>query len=240
MKGIYNATAGMLNSFAELNSISNNLANLNTVGYKKDFNLFKSVYEKEIRSYQNAQGKGEPIGNIYSSVVLDEVIPNLEQGPLVETSGKLDFAIEGDGFFKIERNGNYFYTRNGEFSLSPENYLVTKSGDYVLDEENNPILVDLDNFFVDEEGNISGTNTRLNILNVENLNKYGENYFTGEELGQAGNFNMRQGFLESSNVDALNEMIKMIEANRKFDILQKAVLTGDSLNAKLIEITSNF
>ncbi|MDY6896417.1 MAG: flagellar basal body rod C-terminal domain-containing protein, partial [Thermotogota bacterium] len=121
-----------------------------------------------------------------------------------------------------------------------ENYLVTKSGDYVLDNENNPILVNPDNFFVDEDGNISGTNTRLNLLNVDNLNKYGENYFTGEEIGQAGNFHVRQGYLEGSNVDALNEMIKMIEANRKFDILQKAVSTGDSLNAKLIEITSNF
>ncbi|PNR97947.1 MULTISPECIES: flagellar hook-basal body protein [Petrotoga] len=240
MRGIYNATAGMLNSFAELNSISNNLANLNTVGYKKDYNLFKSVYEKEIRSYQNVQGKGEPIGNIYSSVVLDDVIPNLEQGSLIETNGKLDFAIEGEGFFKIDRNGNFFYTRNGEFSISPESYLVTKSGDYVLDEENNPIFVNTENFFVDEEGNISGTNVRLNVLNIENLDKYGENYFMGEEIGQAGNFRLRQGYLEGSNVDALNEMIKMIEANRKFDILQKAVSTGDSLNAKLIEITSNF
>ncbi|HBT50735.1 MAG TPA: hypothetical protein DEA49_01280 [Petrotoga sp.] len=140
----------------------------------------------------------------------------------------------------MDRNGNYFYTRNGEFSISPESYLVTKSGDYVLDEENNPIFVNTENFFVDEEGNISGTNVRLNVLNIENLDKYGENYFTGEEIGQAGNFRLRQGYLEGSNVDALNEMIKMIEANRKFDILQKAVSTGDSLNAKLIEITSNF
>jgi len=240
MRGIYNATAGMLNSFAELNSISNNLANLNTVGYKKDFNVFKSVYEKEIRSYQNAQGKGKPIGNIYSSVVLDDVIPNLEQGSLIHTNGTLDFAIEGNGFFKIERNGNYFYTRNGEFTINPEGNLVTKSGDYVLDSQNNPIFINPDNFFVDEEGNISGTNVRLNIVNIENLDKYGETFFTGEEVGQADNFQLKQGYLEGSNVDALNEMVKMIEANRKFDILQKAVSAGDSLNAKIIEITSNF
>jgi flagellar basal-body rod protein FlgG len=240
MRGIYNATAGMLNSFAELNSISNNLANLNTVGYKKDFNLFKSVYEKEIRSYHNVQEKGKSIGSVYSSVILDDVIPNLEQGSLIHTNGALDFAIEGDGFFKIERTGNYFYTRNGEFTISPEGNLVTKSGDYVLDSQNNPIFINPDNFFVDEEGNISGTNVRLNIVNIENLDKYGETYFTGEEVGQVDNFQLKQGYLEGSNVDALNEMVKMIEANRKFDILQKAVSTGDSLNAKIIEITSNF
>lgn len=240
MRGIYGATAGMLNSFAELDSISNNLANLNTVGYKKDYNLFKSVYEKEIRSYQDEKDRGTSIGNIYSSVVLDEVIPDTTQGSLVETNEKLDFAIEGTGFFKVERNGNFFYTRNGDFSVNQEGYLVTKEGDYVLDNQDNPILVNPEDFFVDNQGNISGTDVSLNIVDLENLTKYGYTYFTGQEIESTTPFELKQGYLENSNVNALNEMIKMIEANRKFDILQRAVATGDSLNAKLIEVTSNF
>lgn len=66
---------------------------------KKDYNIFKSYYEKEIRAYQDEDIRGKTIGNIYSSVILDEVIPNFEQGPLSETNNSLDFAINGQGFF---------------------------------------------------------------------------------------------------------------------------------------------
>ncbi|HHV01623.1 MAG: flagellar hook-basal body protein [Defluviitoga tunisiensis] len=239
MRGIYAATAGMLNSFAELDSIANNLANANTVGYKKDYNIFKSYYEKEIRAYQDEDIRGKTIGNIYSSVILDEVIPNFEQGPLSETNNSLDFAINGQGFFKIQRNDNFYYTRDGEFTINNQGFLVNKNGDFVLDAQNNPILVDTDDFFVLNDGSISGTNIRLNIVNLDNITKYGNNYFTGEEIALTQeDYEVKQGYLEGSNINVLNEMIKMIEANRKFDILQQAISSTDSLNAKLIEISS--
>ena len=84
-----------------------------------------------------------------------------------------------------------------------------------------------------------GTNIRLNIVNLDNITKYGNNYFTGEEIALTQeDYEVKQGYLEGSNINVLNEMIKMIEANRKFDILQQAISSTDSLNAKLIEISS--
>ncbi|MFY9126895.1 MAG: flagellar hook-basal body protein, partial [Defluviitoga tunisiensis] len=208
-------------------------------GYKKDYNIFKSYYEKEIRAYQDEDIRGKTIGNIYSSVILDEVIPNFEQGPLSETNNSLDFAINGQGFFKIQRNDNFYYTRDGEFTINNQGFLVNKNGDFVLDAQNNPILVDTDDFFVLNDGSISGTNIRLNIVNLDNITKYGNNYFTGEEIALTQeDYEVKQGYLEGSNINVLNEMIKMIEANRKFDILQQAISSTDSLNAKLIEISS--
>jgi len=239
MRGIYAATAGMLNSLAELDSIANNLANVDTVGYKKDYNVFKSYYEKEIRAYQNEDARGRTIGNIFSSVVLDDVILSREQGPLNETENNFDFAIHGQGFFKVQRNDNFLYTRNGEFTIDNQGFLVTKNGDLVLDDQNNPIVVDIDDFFVFSDGSIAGTDARLNIVNLENITKYGDNYFIGLELALTPQeYKIKQGYLEGSNVNALNQMIKMIEANRKFDILQHAISATDSLNAKLVEITS--
>lgn len=143
-------------------------------------------------------------------------------------------------FFKIQRNDNFYYTRDGEFTINNQGFLVNKNGDFVLDAQNNPILVDTDDFFVLNDGSISGTNIRLNIVNLDNITKYGNNYFTGEEIPPLTqeDYEVKQGYLEGSNINVLNEMIKMIEANRKFDILQQAISSTDSLNAKLIEISS--
>ncbi len=108
---------------------------------KKDYNIFKSYYEKEIRAYQDEDIRGKTIGNIYSSVILDEVIPNFEQGPLSETNNSLDFAINGQGFFKIQRNDNFYYTRDGEFTINNQGFLVNKNGDFVLDAQIIPYLL---------------------------------------------------------------------------------------------------
>ncbi|MDN5342454.1 flagellar hook-basal body protein [Oceanotoga sp. DSM 15011] len=236
MRGIYNSAMGMLNSFAEVNKISNNLANANTTGYKKDINTFKSILEKEIHAYSKENKKGELIGNVYSGVVLDKVYPIITQGVLEETSNNLDFAIEGNGFFKVLSGDNYFYTRNGEFKVNNDGFLVNNSGDYILDEFNQPIIIQ-DSFQVDENGNIQENNVAFYNTELENIYKVGNNYFSGDEINLQSS-KIKQGFIEKSNVNTLEEMVNLINANRQFDILQRAVTTNDSLNTKLIEISS--
>jgi len=237
MRGIYFAGNGMLNSLTDLNTISNNLANVDTTGYKKDINSFKAVYEREITSYDKNKNKIETLGNIYAGTVLDDISPTLSQGQITETGNKFDFAINGKGFFKVERNGDYYYTRNGEFKRNNEGYLVDNSGYYVLDVNNQRIQIGND-FNVDEAGNINNTNQYINIVDLNNLSKYGYNLFQGNEI-QAQNFSLKQYSLEKSNVNALNEMVNLINANRKFEILQKAVSSNDGLNAKINEIAQN-
>lgn len=237
MRGIYFAGNGMLNSLADLNTISNNLANVDTTGYKKDINSFKAVFEREIDSFNNKKQKIEKIGKLYAGTVLDEISPTFSQGEIVDTGNKYDFAIEGNGFFKLEKNGEFFYTRNGEFKRNFEGYLVNNSGYYVLNVNNERINVE-DNFFVDGKGNINNSNQYINIVDLEEPIKYGYTLFQGNEI-KTQNFTVRQNSIEKSNVNALNEMVNLINANRKFDILQKAVTSNDGLNAKINEIAQN-
>jgi len=237
MRGVYFAGNGMLNSLTDLNTISNNLANVDTTGYKKDINSFKAVYEREISSYNNKKHKIENLGNIYSGTVLDDISPVFSQGEILETGNKFDFAIEGNGFFKVERDGEFYYSKNGEFKRNSEGLLVNNSGDYVLNVDNERIQVS-DNFNVNGNGNINDTNEYINIVNLENIEKHGYTLFQGDEI-LAEDFTLRQYAVEKSNVNALNEMVNLINANRKFDILQKAVSSNDGLNAKINEIAQN-
>src|SRR6056297_3464057 len=237
MRGVYFAGNGMLNSLTDLNTISNNLANVDTTGYKKDINSFKAVYEREISSYNNNKHKIENLGNIYSGTVLDDISPVFSQGELLETGNKFDFAIEGNGFFKVERDGEFYYSKNGEFKRNSEGLLVNNSGDYVLNVDNERIQVS-DNFNVNGNGNINNTNEYINIVNLENIEKHGYTLFQGDEI-LAEDFTLRQYAVEKSNVNSLNEMVNLINANRKFDILQKAVSSNDGLNAKINEIAQN-
>ncbi|MGM0640628.1 MAG: flagellar hook-basal body protein [Thermotogota bacterium] len=237
MRGVYFAGNGMLNSLTDLNTISNNLANVDTTGYKKDINSFSAVYEREISSYNNKKNKIETLGNIYSGTVLDDISPIFSQGEILETGNKYDFAIEGNGFFKVERDDEYYYSKNGEFKRNSEGFLVNNSGDYVLNVENERIQVSED-FNVNGNGNINNTNEYINIVDLENIEKHGYTLFQGDEI-QAEDFTLRQYAIEKSNVNALNEMVNLINANRKFDILQKAVSSNDGLNAKINEIAQN-
>ncbi|BBE29944.1 flagellar basal-body rod protein FlgF [Tepiditoga spiralis] len=235
MRGIYSAGMGMLNSLQRLNSISNNLANVNTNGYKKDTSLFKAILEKEFYSFPKNSQKGIGIGKTETAVVLDKVVPEMTQGKLVETNNNFDMAILGKGFFKVQSGKDIFYTRDGEFKLSADGYLVDNNGNKILDETNNPIRVQK-NLEINENGNINNTSNKIGIVELKNLSKKGTNYFIGTEVKDTIS-KIKQGYVEKSNVDTLKEMVNMISANREFEILQKAVQSQDSLNAKAIEIT---
>lgn len=235
-RGIYYATMGMLNNLYQLDNIANNLANVNTNGYKKDSVSFKAVMEKEFYSYDGKTQKIKKIGNMETATVVDDVRPVLFSGGFEETGNQYDFAIKGSGFFKIQRGEEFFYTRNGEFKRDSRGFLVTNDGDYVLSRNNGKILINND-FQVLPNGKVSGTDYEVAVFDLNSPKKYGYNLFSGEEV-VTSDFKVMQKTLEHSNVDALNEMIKMISASRQFGILEKAVQTSDSLNARIIETVS--
>lgn len=237
-RGLYISTMGMLSNMAQLDNISNNLANADTIGYKKDEITFKAYLEKEFRNYNsNDIKKGKHIGYMETALVADETKPLITQGPIEETNNPFDFAISGDGFFKIERNSKIYYSRNGEFKRSSDGYLMTSDGDYVLDQNNKHIQIP-NNFKVDNEGNIYNgsqfTGQKIAIVNIENPSKFGINLFTGKEK-VSNNYKVIQGSIEKSNVNTLKEMINLINANRTFNILEKSIQTQDSMTGKIIE-----
>ncbi len=244
VRGIYTAAMGMLTDVTKLDTVSNNLANINTTGYRKDLPTFATYAERMI--YAKEFQKMRPIGNLEHGVVLDRVYNDVEQGMIQESGNSLDFAIEGEGFFALEIPGSgVFYSRAGNFKINQQNQLVNADGLAVLDENGNYIYltedfqVDRGGYIKDPAGNII---TRLGIYafaNPSTLQKVGYTlYQPTQESGQpipAENFRIMQGYIELSNVNAVREMIKMIEAQRHFEFNQRVVVTEDQMLAKLMD-----
>ncbi len=225
-----------------LDVTANNLANVDTPGFKKDLVTFREVLMRKIlggwRTFKEVTPKTD-----------------FQQGPLEFTGRPFDLAIGGEGFFKVQTPFGVAYTRAGHFRLDNQRRLVTPEGYPVL-ADGVPVIVDpglakggvitLDNqrFSVTSDGTISidGTEVaRLDVVTFEDfsiLEKYGENLFVAKE-GAAEipveNPEICQGYLEDSNVNPLEEMINLIEIQRRFEAAQKAIKSQDETTSRLIE-----
>ncbi len=204
--------------------VANNLANVQTIGFKRDLVFFKVLSNK----------MQEPPELI--------VKPDFSQGPLQQTGNPLDLAFSGPGFFAVETDSGEAYTRNGHFRLGADGTLLTSDGLPVLGEggrivlqgkENTPesiVITEKGEIYVDDE-----FMDRLKIVDFENydqLQKAGSNLFilSGEATPIApSNSAIRQGFLEKSNVDPVREMIGLVEVQRRFENTQRMVRAVDEL-----------
>ncbi len=162
IRGIYTAATGMVVQMERLDEVSNNLANVDLNGYKRDTAVFKAFPEMLIRRlnddgvYSIPVGSvetGPMVGRIGTGVELNEVYTIFSQGAMKETENPFDLALEGDGFIAVQTPDGERYTRNGAFLLDPDSYLVTKEGNRVLG-ENGPIRVKKNNFVIDQQGRI--------------------------------------------------------------------------------------
>ncbi len=239
-RGVYTAAMGMLVDLTKIDTLSNNLANVETNGYKEDTLAFKTHFEKAINSYkpepENKRVKVSNIGVLPQAVILDEVKTTFTDGVYEETRVNTHLALSGNGFFKVQRGNQTLYTRNGEFIVNRDGYLVNTQGEYVLDSNNNRIVFP-ENGSIDEQGNIlDGFGNLVGTIAVVGLDsprKVGYNNFVGQEI-QPGEFRILTGFVEKSNVNAVREMVKLIEAHRHYDITSKSILVHDELLNKVI------
>lgn len=194
------------------------------------------------------------IGPINTGVYMQEAVPKFLQGDLLQTNKNTDIALndinipgtqnnggKGSVFFAVRNpNGETRYTRNGNFTLDGQGFLTTASGLYVLDDKGNPIRLNSDQFKVNDAGFITGQNgenARIGIAyagNPERLVKEGDGLFKVENgnLPTAYNvpeirFEMRQGYIERSNVDASRTMTDMLTAYRAFEANQKVLQAYD-------------
>ncbi|WP_022854059.1 flagellar basal-body rod protein FlgF [Thermodesulfatator atlanticus] len=225
-----------------LDVTANNLANVSTPGYKKDVLSFREVlmrkFPKGWRTFKEVTQTTD-----------------FQQGPLEHTGNPFDIAIGGEGFFKVETPFGVAYTRAGNFRLDAERRLVTAEGYPVL-ADGAPIVIEpglakgglatIDNvyFQVDASGVIAIDGTeigRLDVVKFEDpkaLKKYGENLFVAKEGAQeipVDNPNLRQGYLEGSNVEALKEMVNLIEIQREFEAIQKSIQGIGEHTSRMIE-----
>lgn len=241
LRGLYTAYTGMLAQQQKMDTISNNLANVNTTGYKKDgvvFESFKEVYNVRINDPE--QIANQRIGKGSLGVKVGEIYTNYEQGALLQTDNPLNMAIEGSGLFAIgvmDNEGNITekYTRDGSFLLNANGQMVSADGIFLLG-NNGIININSSNIRISEEGEIFEGGTlidRVKIIDFENLDslkKIGENIYETTNGSQTKVFEGRiiQGYTEGSNVSSMDEMIHMINVMRTYESNQKLINTYDS------------
>lgn len=248
LRGMYSSISAMINLQASQSVITNNMANINTTGFKGETLVSKSFDELVLSNrdkYVNGQGKRQELGSLNPGVRIDEVTTNYTQGTIVSTDNDTDFAINGKGFFTIEdRDGNRRYTRDGVFKVNSMGYLVTTSGDSVLGvnqgtNELEPIYVGNQKIYMDNRNNIlldSRVAYRFNIVDFQDyntLNKVGQNQFEGNNEVAANNYNIQNKVKETSNVDLIDVTSALMSNMRAFEANQKVVQIMDATLSKI-------
>ena len=230
-QGIHPLAANMINQLNRVDTISNNLANANTVGFKSD-HLAEGTFNNYLDTAMKDDKEPSKLSEIMDTVPkINSNYSNNEVGSLMVTGNKLDFAItDPNKYFKIQnKSGEVLYTRDGAFK-NTDGFLVNHNGNKILDKDNQPIKVK-DGF----ESNLA-----LVEIDPKNLKKVGNNDYQARDsqkvkLVEKGDLYLTQRSLESSNVDSITSMVSLIEAQRRFEQSQKAISAIDEVNGKLID-----
>lgn len=220
ISGVFQLVDGSLMQELRFDAISNNLANINTNGFKKDIISFDQVLSMKKKS-----------------------AVDFSTGATVFTGNPLDVALDGPGFFKVQTPAGARYSRDGTFGLNRDGYLVNQKGDRVLG-QNGPIRLGGSNFVIGRDGRISedgGSGDKIEIVDFKDsslLKKEGLTYYVyagdKQDIKAAEKVSVQQHYLEKSNVNPTEEMIKMIEAFRAYESVQKAIQNMDEVTSKVV------
>jgi len=250
LRGLWSAASGMAAQKLMINVIANNLANVNTVGFKKSRSDFQDLMYQNISQAGSITSGGSqiPTGiHIGMGTMPIGVQKMFMQGDFKETKNELELAIEGKGFFKVLSNEEERYTRAGNFKLDSEGNICTPNGDKLQPEMTVP--TDTVSINIDKTGTVTifdpqGRGTSLGVIelytfaNPAGLFSLGRNLYrltdaSGEAIsgtpGSEGVGTIVQGFIEMSNVDVVEEMVSMIMAQRAYEINSKAIQTADNM-----------
>lgn len=234
-KGIYPVLSGSIGYEKMLNVIANNIANVNTAGYKADRAVFK------VDTLVSDVPSAGIVGESKSFTELGGVYTDFSPGVIKQTGNRLDIAIEGEGFFVIDTPEGQRYTRSGNFIVNDANILATQDG-YPVMGEGGPIIIEGGEIFVDAEGRVSVNGEEVNKLRIVDfsrpysLTKIGESMFSGDNEVEATGYRVIQGALEMSNVNQLKEMSSMIEILRGYESYRKVIMTMDETSARTNEL----
>jgi flagellar basal-body rod protein FlgG len=213
-RGLYIAASGMLAEQIRQDQIANDLANSATPGYKSDRTAQSEFGELLLAN----RVTGATIGTQSTAVQVDSIETDFSPKPSRETGEALDFAVTGEGFFSVRTAEGVRYTRNGQFTVSPQGLLVTASGDPVLGRGGRTVRVG-------EDGRVDPR--ALEVVRLEDPRKMGDNLVTGTPGGTVGIGQVRAGALEASGADAARSMVDMIASLRAFEAGQRVITTID-------------
>jgi len=229
IKGLYEAAAGLQAQAMAQEIRSNNLANMETVGFKKDTPFFRILTSQGASSGSSAAQDQQQA----SCVVVGGTTTDFSQGPLRETDNPLDLAMQGDGFFVVKFGNKQGYTRAGNFKIGSDGEIVDQNGFPVQAArgelrvpEGAEVLVDT-NGDVFADGNSVGSLRLVTFEDKSVLNKAGSNIWVTKtddvQPKDVTDPEVYQGFLESSNANMIEEMVSMIDGMRQFDMHQKSI-----------------
>jgi len=250
MKALYIASTGMSAQERNVEVISNNIANMRTTGYKRQRAEFQDLLYQQSRPAGADGGAGNLVPSGTQVGAGSRVVSTAKvftQGTLSQTGEKLDIAVQGEGFFEIQRpDGTSAYTRDGSFKLTSTGQVVTNDGLPVLSGFQ-PIPVGATSISVATTGEVTvstptgTTNFQIQLVRFANptgLENAGGNLYletTASGTPELGNPGVQgfgttiQGYLEGSNVNVVNEMVSMIVAQRAYEINSKAIQTSDAM-----------
>jgi len=227
IRAYYTATNSAIGNQDYLDVMSNNIANVQTDGYKKSKAEFSELL------YSNIKGSDIKVG---SGSKLEKVDVIFNQSAPYQTGIETDFAIEGDGFFAVQFDDNTYFTRGGSFQVTnvdDENYLMYQGG-YVLDQNEEPIII---------ENKGDEINVGVFVLqNNSDLQRTGNNLF--EIANEDAEYNLSEtpkllrGYLESSGVEIADEMVKMLQIQRSFQLNSKVIQTADEIEQTINSLKS--
>jgi flagellar basal-body rod protein FlgF len=217
---MYNLIEGALTQQLRFDAVSNNLANVNSNGFKQDTLSFEMALTMK-----------------------NKTATDFSPGPVVHTGNPLDLALDGSGFFKVQTKAGIRYSRDGALGINNEGILVNKSGDAVLG-QNGPVRLNGGEISIGPDGQISedgAPGEKLMIADFRDtklLQKEGRSYFVYRGKDQdaitADKVHLRQNYIEKSNVNPTEEMIKMIESFRAFESVHKAIQNIDEIVSKMV------
>ncbi len=243
VKGLYTAYTGMINEQNRMDVLTNNLANSDTNGFKKEgatSQAFDSLLALKIKDRSENPNLAHPIGIANLGVKVGENYTDYSQGAFKVTDRTYDVALAGEGFFNIEYTNkagetSTMYTRDGAFVINTQGYLVNKDGDYVLGQNGRIRLDPTKDVEIDTQGNISQEGARVAKIKLTDFEDYnyiehfGENYYRPVKgaTEKAANATVNQGYIETSNVQVVQEMVEMISVSRQYESNQRLITTID-------------
>lgn len=248
IRGLYTSGLGMKTQMKKLDVVSNNLANVDTAGFKKDQTVVSSFPEMLMTRIQDTKNNVKvptPIGNVTLGSQIDEIYTNFAQGAFKRTDETFHVALQGDGFFTIDTPNGERFSRDGSFVIGANGQLTTQEGNHVMGETGvitlgDDFLSQQREVFIDERGRITIDGDYLDTLRIVNfedqsqLSKMGDNLY--EANGQTIPFEgqVLQGFIESSNMNPVNAMVDLITVSRTYEANQKMIHVHDTLMGKAV------
>lgn len=230
-RGIYAIVSEAIAQERRMDVVTDNLANIQTVGYKREKAFFKTLLAKKLALTPE---KADTVFTHMTGKFTD-----WKEGSLRPTGNPLDMALDGAGFFAVETNGRREYTRSGNFVLNDQRQLVTRDGALVMG-RSGPVRIPVGKLVVNERGEVSvagavvGTLEVVRFKDLSSAARVGERYVTQGEVVPAPATKVVQEALEDSNVNAIEEFAALVEINRNYEAVQKVVQAMDEAEGQAV------